>query len=340
MTLALATPATPTPGVYFDISEEAYNDDCAGISARASSIKTLLDQTPMHAAFEHPRLNPEYQRAEEKKFDLGTAAHAMVLGSKITYEVFDLPSWQNAKKEDKAAKAEAYARGAVPILESQYARLERMALACHEQLASLADGDGKPLPHPLKDGGRPEVTLVWDDPVTGVRCRCRLDWLPGAFAAAAGEDGKMKAPVAVYDFKSTSGSANPLMAYRHLLAIGSDIQAAMYSRGVKACLGVQPVFRFIMQEIDPPFALSVVEPGPAFMQLAEDRLTQGLLLWRRCVRENRWPAYPARVATIEPPVWAIAQEQERAQLAAIDRDRGIDSFAMLRTMKAWQAPAA
>ncbi|WP_242401117.1 hypothetical protein [Acetobacter okinawensis] len=48
-----------TPGIY-DLPEAQYHaDPCPTPSLSNSVARILLDESPMHAHFSHPRLNPE-----------------------------------------------------------------------------------------------------------------------------------------------------------------------------------------------------------------------------------------------------------------------------------------
>ena len=60
-------------GIYPDLSAGTYHaDPAAQPSLSATTCKLLCRRFPLHAWHAHPRLNPDYQRVEEKKFDPGT----------------------------------------------------------------------------------------------------------------------------------------------------------------------------------------------------------------------------------------------------------------------------
>jgi hypothetical protein len=68
-------------GLHPAISADAYHADPAPAPSLSSSIaKTILHQTPRHAWFEHPRLNPNFEPKDDSKFDLGSVAHELLLG--------------------------------------------------------------------------------------------------------------------------------------------------------------------------------------------------------------------------------------------------------------------
>jgi hypothetical protein len=315
------------------VPEDVYNaDPCRTMSVRAGTLKTIREKSPRHAWLEQPRLNPNWEPDDRKQFDLGKTAHALVLGDlKAEFALFDLDGWQYAKKEDKADRQAAYDAGKIPLLVEQFESLRRMSAACHAQLENLADGEGNEIGNPLVDG-EPEVTLVWQDEEFGLLCRARLDWFPN----------RVDQYTPFYDFKSTSGSANPEHAYRHLGAIGADLQAVHYSRGIKAEMKSRGIkwegpFRFILQEIKEPYALSVVEPGHLLMEDAERDYRRAMMTWKRCLTENAWPGYTRRVVTMDPPAWAHAQSEEREQMDRLDNAAQREGF---RLLQHWQSPVA
>ena len=324
---AFFAPAPLGIGAHHNVSADVYHrDPTIEVSVSSGVLHTLVSQSPRHAWCAHSKLNPNWKPTDKTSFDIGRAAHALVLGDgKAEFELFDLPGWQNAKKDDKEARAQAWRDKKIPLLVSQYDRMVAMAKACHAQLEHLRDGAGKLIGNPLTKG-RPETALIWRDAQTGVLCRARLDWHPD----------DVHAGLPLYDFKSTTGSAHPQQVERHLKGIGAYFQAAFYRRGFSQVHHVMPPpFRFIVQETDEPYALSVPEVGPMNLGEADEDVTKALLMWRRCLSENVWPGYPARVYELEPAEWEIRQRDERRQMDAIDKDRGVDTFAQLI---AWQAP--
>lgn len=261
------------------------DDDRPSLSASIASI--LCTQSPAHARAKHPRLNPDFKRTEEQKFDVGTAAHALFLEGRDAVHVVAALDWRTA--DAKHERDYAREMGKVPLLTSQWAEVQAMCAATREQLSAV---DVDP---PLFRDGNPEETLVWEE--EGVLCRARLDWLRDDFAACD-------------DFKTTSRSANPESWSRTLFSIGADVQAAFYLRGLMAISG-DAVFRWCVQETFPPYALSVVTLAPGAMALAEAKVDHALKVWKECLETDTWPAYPTRVAYADAPPWEMTRWLER-----------------------------
>jgi hypothetical protein len=234
----------------------------------------------------HPKLNPDFVRQEEERFDIGTAAHALLLSGITAVEVLDAPDWRTkaAKEWRDAVRAD----GRIPLLAKHWGAVQAMAQAATEQLvAHEADP-------PLFNDGKPEQTLVWEEP-GGVLCRARIDWLRDDLDA-------------IDDYKTTSASADPEKWTRSMFTSGYDVQAAFYLRGLEALAGVDEAqMRFVVQETFPPYALSVVAPGPAALAIGRKKVDFAINVWRRCLERDEWPAYPRQVCWAELPPW----EEER-----------------------------
>lgn len=304
------------PGVYALTAEEYHADPVAEPSLSSSICKILLERSPRHAWLAHPRLNPHCEPIRKMQFDLGAAAHAVLLEGAAGLAVIEAEDYKT--KSAREARDAAYAAGKIPVLARQADEVEAMVWAARRQLA--AHSEAREAFDPAL--GKPEQTLVWRE--GDVWCRARLDWLP-----AGGN--------VFFDYKTTGASANPEQwGQRQLFDTGCDIQAAFYRRGIKAALGIEGAhFRFVVQETEPPYALSVVSLTPAALDMADRKVAEAIALWRWCLKRNRWPGYPSRVCYVDPPPWHERRWLEREERALLASDAGED---LRRMMIEWQAP--
>jgi hypothetical protein len=97
-------------------------------------------------------------------------------------------------------------------------------------------------------------------------------------------------------------------------SIGADIQAALTLRGLKAALGVEATFRFVIAECHEPYAIAAVTPSAQALALANAKIDVALDKWKRCLAENTWPSYPPHVLTVDPPPYLEMQWMEAQQL--------------------------
>jgi hypothetical protein len=258
-------------------------------SLSKSTIHTLLSASPKHAWTNHTRLNPAFSRTEEWKFQLGTAAHALYFEGDAGVQVCDYDSWRSgAAKEDRDL---ALAHGKIPMLPGQWDDCQAMVAAMRTQLAEVATS---PL---LFTEGTCEQTVTWQE--GDVECRARPDYLRDDLTFCD-------------DLKTTSASAHPdVWSRRTLFSIGADVQVVWYLRGIKAATGATPKFRFVIVETFAPFALSVITLSPAVLALAEEKVERALTIWRKCLANDSWPAYPTDVHRAELPAWIESQWLER-----------------------------
>lgn len=256
-------------------------------SLSASIAKLLIQASPAHARAAHPRLNPDYAKTADDRFDVGVAAHSLILEGQSVIEVVGADSWRT--KDAREAREQAIQHGRVPLLAHQAADVYAMANAIRDQLAAY---DMR-----LFVDGKPEQTLVWDD--QGVMCRARLDWLDDDYTQ-------------IIDLKTTSRTANPDRWTRNTLYdIGCDLQAAAYLRGLEKVTGVTAVWRWVVVETSPPYALSVITPSAAVLAIGEAKWEKALGIWRRCLETDQWPAYPPELHYAELPPWIESQWLER-----------------------------
>lgn len=253
-------------------------------SLSRSVIQTMVQKSPAHAKAVHPKLNPLWQREDKTAFDVGTVCHELLLDGAAGVQVISYDSWRtNAAKE---ARDRARQHGLVPLLQHEWEQVDAMMTAVREQLA-VRDDDP-----PLFTNGDPELTLTWEE--AGVLCRARLDWLAHDHAT-------------VDDFK-TSSNAEPFKFSRgSFYDHGYDLQAAWYQRAVRACFGVDPVFRLAVVEKQPPFQVIVFDAAPDVLALANTKIDWALGTWKQCLETGEWPGYPTRTHSVTLPPWAEDQ---------------------------------
>lgn len=286
------------PGAYPDVDMADYvTDPVAGGSLSASGVKLLLDRSPAH--FRQWADNPT---ASARHFDVGTAAHTLVLGTGpelVPVERQDVDpddprrhQWNTTAVKDEVKALRA--AGCVPLHRADYDTVRAMAavLAAHPTAAALL---GQP--------GAAEVTLVWRDPETGVMRRCRPDFLPEQ------QPGRR---LIIPDYK-TCDSAHPDDCARAMWSHRYHRQGAGVLDAVDA-LGLAgdhtadgaapPAFVLIFQEKTPPYVVTVAEPGPWEMRVARMQTARALRLYADCAASGVWPGYADEVVTLDAPRWA------------------------------------
>ena len=275
------------PGLYVMSLEDYLADPAPEPSLNASLAHVLLSQSPMHAHLAHPKLNPALARETGEHFDLGTVVHGLVLESDD--RICEVPAKDWRTKAARQVREAARKAGQIPLLTAQAQAARAMAEAIDFQVEQF------PEPMPLRNG-LAERVLVWRE--GPIWCRARLDYLHLDFKAAE-------------DLKTTSESAEPAAWSRNLFERGHDLQAAFHSRGVQVICGELPEFRFLVAEIAPPYALSLIGLDPMALDFANQRMRAAIDLWGQCRRTDRWPGYPTRPVYAEVPPWIRGRWEER-----------------------------
>lgn len=255
-----------TTGIHDGVPEDTYFADEA---LSASGAKTLL-RNP--ARFQWERANPP---APKDAFDIGHAAHSLILGVGQPMKPVDAADWRT--KAAQAERDEIRAEGAIPLLRKDFDAVHAMAAAVDRH--KLARG--------ILTNGQPEQTVVWQDEATGVMLRGRIDWLR---------------PNAVADLK-TARDGNPTGFDRDAANYGYHISAAHYVAGVEAITGERLPFLLVVVEKEPPHFVSVHQFDDSFLDIGAQQMRRAIDLFAECTATGVWPAYGDDINLLTPPRW-------------------------------------
>lgn len=123
--------------------------------------------------------------------------------------------------------------------------------------------------------GRHEVPVVWTDPATGERCKCRLDSVGDGI---------------IVDYKTTSSCADGVFE-RDAIKYGYQLQAAMYCEGWFQAHMEEMRFIFVAQEKNPPYACRVYHCDPGWVAEGKAMYRELLDMYHQCRVFDRWPSY-------------------------------------------------
>lgn len=253
----------------------------------SSLAHRLLTRSPLHAWTKHPRLNPDYQQETSDSFDLGSAVHAVFLErNESIIAVGEFPDWRtNASQEFRQA---ARAQGKIPMLPDQAEQVKRMAYRASTAVATSPDllGMGDWLP---------EQTIVYQH--NGVWLRTRPD--------TSARDGSV-----VVSYKTTSTIGEPAAFVRTLLSYGYEMQGAFESNGWKALTGRAPLYVWCVQEVQEPYAVSLIGFSEELEAYAQRRFEQAVEQWGLCLASDSWPGYSDRVHWAALPPWLMKGIEE------------------------------
>lgn len=267
------------PGVHELTDEEYFGPELSSATLSSTGARELL-KPGGPARFRHRAVNGTVETKRE--FDLGHAAHTLVLGSGPQLVLVDAEEWRT--KAVKEEVAEIRAAGHVPMRPSDFDAAYAMAGAVREH----------PIAAKLLTGGVPERTLIWRDEATGVLCRAKVDWLR---------------PDGIVDLKTCeSAAAEALSKSAH--NYGYAIQAPFYLRGLRANqhLG-EPFFAFVAVEKTAPHLVHVHQLSERALTWGDRRVAEALEIYRDCVAADEWPGYPIdEITEIDLPPWVRTEE--------------------------------
>jgi PDDEXK-like domain of unknown function (DUF3799) len=286
------------PGLYTHIDAATYHADkiCPTISLNSSVAKLLADLSPAHAWTAHPRLNPYYQPDKSRRLDLGSVAHALLLGKSRDLVEIEHPNYLT--KDARALRDDAYEAGKIPVLTDDLSTAQAMAdvamkaIMGHGLLAWL-------FPDVFEPHIQSEPVMAWREGEQW--CRSMIDRIA------------VNGITLVMDYK-TCTCAEPAAVTRHLYEMGYHFQEAFYTRGLDAVFpesAGRRKFIFCFQEIKPPYAVSFLETDGAGKAMAARKVDYAINLWKECRAKNRWPAYETTTHVAQMPAYLEAKQLAR-----------------------------
>jgi len=281
------TTTIEAPQIVDGLSAEAYHADTTSISS--SGLRALL-APGCPAQFKYDRDHPAPPKRE---FDLGHAAHKLVLGEGEEIVVTEWEDWRT--KAAREERDEIRAAGAVPLLFHEGEQVQAMADAIRQH------PQAGPLFRP--GNGVPERSIYWTHAETGVRVRVRPDWL-------------MVRPdvTLVVDLK-TAADASPDGFSKAIESYSYHQQGALYLDGVEAA-GLAPEgarFLFVVQSKKAPYLVTVRELKDQDQDIGRRRNEVALRIYRDCSANDEWPDWTGPVTEIPQigmPSWATLRQAE------------------------------
>ncbi|EJB5505628.1 exodeoxyribonuclease VIII [Escherichia coli] len=264
------------PGIYYGISNENYH---AGPGVSKSQLDDIADTPALYLW----RKNAPVDTTKTKTLNLGTAFHCRVLEpEEFSNRFIVAPEFNRrtnaGKEEEKAFLMECASTGKTVITAEEGRKIELM----YQSVMALPLGQWL-----VESAGHAESSIYWEDPETGILCRCRPDKIIPEFHW-------------IMDVKTTADIQRFKTAYYDYRY---HVQDAFYSDGYEAQFGVLPTFVFLV-------ASTTVEcgryPVEIFMMGEEAKLAgqqeyhRNLRTLADCLNTDEWPA----IKTLSLPRWA------------------------------------
>lgn len=250
------------------------------------SLLLELDQSPL--AFRHRMGTPP---GDSDAMRLGRAFHTMVLEPGLfpdQFVVSPFDSWRS--KAAREWREEMRESGRDILTADELSQLEQMRKAIRQDKRIRVE----------LCVGTPEVTLVWQDPETGIRCKGRVDLLSSQV---------------LLDLKTTR-HIHPAAFSREAARLHYHTKMSWYRWAVEMVTGTAPpVVGLLAVEKDPPHDVALYE-------LDADTLEAGARKWRGllaqladCIEHDHWPgAAGGAWQRLVLPEWALLEGDEEMEI--------------------------
>ena len=136
---------------------------------------------------------------------------------------------------------------------------------------------------------RREVPLFWNDPETGLPCKCRIDALSSSTAI---------------DLKTTT-DASCRAFQRDAFKYGYHLQAAHYLNGIKTVKNRAPEWYFITVEKTRPYSVHIFKASEQFIEYGDYLRSKLLEAVKRCTESGTWEGYS--IDNLDAPEWALEE---------------------------------
>lgn len=285
-------------GIHLGIPNETYHADRTAVSS--TWLKIVDSHTPWHL---RSYLDSPPPAEPSPALVMGSVVDCLIFEPEMFEKQFIIaPEWNLRTKADREEKVkllkEAKSNGMTLVTNKQHLEALETAKAVREN----------PVMADILKRGVAQPVFIWNDIVTGLKCKCRLDWYDE-------EDG------VIYDLK-TAFDASPSAFSKAIANYGYHIQAAFYSDGVRA-LGL-PVRKFVFGVQEKPDNKNTFKADPrlmAFYELDETDLEAGrdsyvssLSAISFCMMNNEWAGYTNNIVPLSRPAWAKRSDVDNTEL--------------------------
>ncbi|EID6350857.1 exodeoxyribonuclease VIII [Salmonella enterica] len=272
----ITVPDDIQPGIYYNIPNEAYH---AGPGVSKSQLDDIADTPAIYLW----RKNAPVDTEKTKSLDTGTAFHCRVLEPEEFSKRFIIAPEFNrrtsaGKEEEKTFLEECAWTGRTVLTAEEGRKIELM----YQSVMALPLGQWL-----VESAGYAESSVYWEDPETGILCRCRPDKIIPEFHW-------------IMDVKTTADIQRFRTAYYDYRY---HVQDAFYSDGYRAQFGEIPTFVFLVASTTAECGRYPVE----IFMMGEDAKLAGQREYRRnlqtlaeCLNNDEWPA----IKTLSLPRWA------------------------------------
>jgi hypothetical protein len=310
------------PGIYPGMTNDDYHGHHGSYSKSSFADAEVY---PYNLPFQR---SIERTPKDNKKFDMGSAAHTAVLEpEKIERDVSVCPDELLAK--NGARSTNAYKEWAA----AQPKNVSLLTMKQWDSIRLIRDSVHNNPDHSearsLLTGGLPEVSCFWEEtfrgddiePGTGykrmrweretydneysdkeaiphkIMVKCRPDYLP--------------ANQVIVDLKTTARLIDRNTFNRHAYDMKYHWSAALTLRGLSKATGVKHrIYIFVVVEIEPPHEVAVYRADDEFVAIGEREVSLVMEKVAWCDLNNNWPGMPNRIQTVSLPGYVKYKQED------------------------------
>lgn len=271
---------SPEPGIYPGVPFQDYK---SWEAVNNSLLWTLKTKSPFHAFYE--KYNPTPATPSQV---FGSALHTYILEPELfsAWYAIKPAGIDRRTKVGKAAYeqflAECGDRQELP--EESMEEIKAFEKAIHEQAI-----------HGYIQDGRGEVSIVWDDPDTGIRCKGRIDY-----------EREYKSDHMITDVKGTQ-SAKYRDFQKSIAGYGYYQQQAFYHDGWQILTGQPSICTWLACERSAPYMAMVYVADDEMILAGRLSYKEALKTYKECLESGDWPSY-GDVEIISLPDWVRHKE--------------------------------
>ena len=279
-------------GAYRMSMAHYHSQCCAGPSISSSGLRRIFSESPWHFWMASD-LNPDRYPAKEPGdgLILGKAAHSLLLGDEVFDEHFiyvpsDAPQRPTATQIAALERDGKWSDAALPRAEFWEAFDQRTAgrhLLRQEQVERIVlikDNLARnPLAVEMLTGGLTEISLIWQDEITGVWIKSRPDVIPDNGADFA--DLKTFAPKSS-SIKRAVQQAITDRRYDMQLALAAEGSRRIFGAGAEECV-------LVMAQTTEPYTITPVRIDTDTLYWAGVCNRQAIDTFARCLESGDWP---------------------------------------------------
>lgn len=300
-------------------------DICPGPSISSSGIRKIVNESPWHF-WAQSELNPDRYPPKDPSsaLILGRAAHSLLLGDEVFDEHFiyvpdDAPQRPTATQVAAFERDGKWSDAAAPRakfwddFDARSAGRSLLSQGDIEKIGHMAENLRRnPLAVEMLTGELTEISMIWQDDITGVWIKSRPDVIP-----ANGADGA--------DLKTFAPKSRNLKVavQRSITDFGYDIQMALAQEGLMRVMNVAArEFVLVFIETVEPYTVIPVRLDAESLYWARVRIRHGIDTFKRCLDANDWPGPVDGILdyTIPPSIAnRLAEQQSDGLMPNIER---------------------